>query len=293
MSLPVTNAVPSFTLPFLPSWGDAAPRSERQKPVSALQEPTDSAQSDSPATYLRAAEATIHSPKIARPFFDALDQARRSQHLEARQSPFLKQLINADKQGFCTKEYLNYLHNLFALHCIIEKAQQIISEKYGSNSFNFPLLWRSKEIEKDIETWKGIYDPGALDLHEATKEYVAHLKDLISKEQPLPIMGAIYALYGSILSSGQTNRDSIGAFYLRRREQSPAPTYADDNAVRIFTLPEEVSDVQDFKERWHHGIEKAFDQLPLSEQEKAALTEAAAKEVLGAMSTVVAMVKKP
>ena len=166
-------------------------------------------------------------------------------HKEAKQNTFLNDLINGNM--VCSKAYVVYLCNLFWLHSALEVAQRQILTRYGEGFFVFPLLYRSERLLADIKLWSFVNSTAPKfadqDLHSTeflenvkhfvqpcTFECVAEMEAL-TREDPILIIGFLFALYGTILSGGQFVKDGVKKAFLDRLHTAIAE-YQEDEAKK-------------------------------------------------------------
>lgn len=135
--------------------------------------------------------------------WEVLDEARRVPHALARKNMFLHGLAT---NGVCQTQFMKYLANLLPIHTALEEAQQSFQQEY-LKVFVHPELFRSAAIKKDLEIWEFVADkkfvpwqPG-----EKTLLLAQHIHDT-AKSDPEKTIGIMYALYGTVMSGGQTNK---------------------------------------------------------------------------------------
>lgn len=210
-------------------------------------------------------------------------------HKLARKNDFLNSLIKGTMG--CSKAYVVYLCNLFWLHKALEEAQERIL-KEGECPFVFRFLYRSEKLLADIKLWS-IFNPTAklfADLDSASEVFLNNIKHFVqpavfafvealaSVEHPLIAMGAMYALYGTIMSGGQLVKEGVKTAFCARFDETLEEGAMEETAlckeviadpakkeefaersVSFFSFPPDV-DVRAFKLHWH----AALDALPLT-----------------------------
>jgi len=158
-----------------------------------------------------------------RPLVSVLQEGFTDAHNVAIQNIFLKGLSEGG-MIFCSKAYTTYLCNLYVMHESIEKAQP---------SFVFPELFRSEKLLNDIKMWSMFNELAPtfadLEISEEFRQKVASLAEppahelaahihALNEENPLYVIGPSFALYGTILSGGQSVKKGVKQGFMERIE---------------------------------------------------------------------------
>jgi heme oxygenase len=272
-------------------------------------------------------------PKAPASLTATLWQGIKEDHLIAKQNHFLNTLIDGE-MAFCSKAYVVYLCNLFVIHEALEKGQRKLIEDYGDGVIVYPFLFRSERLLNDIKMWSMFNTLGPVFTSEEmtkpafiarvksyaepdTKAFVSHL-DSVSQENSLFIVGAMYVLYGSLMSSGQllkegrTHKEGVLSGFITRIEEKdeegeePLPYKVNicqeierdpgkkmefaEQSISVFCFPE-IASIATFKREWHQKIDALKEGMVEQGQQTADFEARLIEEAKCALGTVLNFTK--
>jgi hypothetical protein len=266
---------------------------------------------DSPSsTYAeRVADLAHHAGRVEnqlpKGLWNLLHASSREVHKLATQDPFLKNLISGEMA--CSKAYVIYLCNLYSLHQPLEQAQNKIIGRYGTCSFVLPKLYRSQLLLDDIQLWSffNATGPKFADQKKDSAEFAENIQfytqacvrqfvddlNILIKEDPIYAIGAMYALYGTIMSGGQSVKKGVKpAFETRLKDHIETYQKGEEfdepethlrktileeviqNPAHIETYVEKSVSFFDldptFKATWHQALDRVPEELKLEGERK-------------------------
>lgn len=237
-----------------------------------------------------------------------LHVAMQEIHMEAKVNPFLNNLISGNMN--CSKAYVVYLCNLYYLHHAIERAQNQMLLQGKGTAFVLPTLYRSKLLLEDIKLWSFLNPTASFfaDVEIDSERFLRNVKyfvqpcvvsyverlDALVAQNPMLAIGAIFALYGTIMSGGQYVRKGVRQAFLDRLDVKLEDDDEDveelsqlkldileelvahpenkelyaDRSVSFFCLDSVQMDLSLFKKVWRNTLNETVEMLPITELER-------------------------
>lgn len=197
-------------------------------------------------------------------FRNAIYDGIKEKHAIARNHFFLHGAL-IKGEDFCAKAYTRYLGHLYLLHTAIEKEQKKLLGQNPHFAFIKKDLFRSDALIHDIAKWsefpsdlkvkffdisenrelfiKNIFD--MTEAEPATRQFAQKLAEA-QQHNLYAVIGCMYALYGTIMSGGQSVKNQLINQYATRTEDSNDP-------VQFFTI-NGITDVDMYKLEWDREL---------------------------------------
>jgi len=130
---------------------------------------------------------------------EQLKSATKGLHHEVERGPFMRALLRGklDRAGYCA-----LLRNLYDIYDALERALDTHAEHPGLKALRLPGLARREVLARDLEALHGPNWAAELELLEAGRRYVKHLRHL-SLSAPELLAAHAYVRYLGDLSGGQ------------------------------------------------------------------------------------------
>ncbi|XP_028390666.1 uncharacterized protein LOC114515576 [Dendronephthya gigantea] len=178
-----------------------------------------------------------------------LTENTKSIHKKTETSPFVRGLIKGkiDPAG-----YKLYLSNLYFIYSTLEKEGDKHKSHPKLKPVYFPTeLRRTPKIVEDLEYFYGSDWKDEIEPLEATKRYMARLRQL-SEEDPMLLVAHQYIRFMGDLSGGQVLKKIFVKTY----------NLFDSNGIQFYEF-DNIPKVGEFKQRYR----RALDSLPLDKEE--------------------------